>query len=112
MTHEMRLKEKYYNYILNGTKRIEIRLLDEKRQKIKIDDTIIFFKYEDMNEFFKAKVIDLLKYNSFEELINAYDIEILADKSMTKDELLKVFNEFYTKEEQNKYGIVGIKIEI
>ena len=65
-----------------------------------------------MNEFFKAKVIDLLKYNSFEELINAYDIEILADKSMTKDELLKVFNEFYTKEEQNKYGIVGIKIEI
>ena len=75
-------------------------------------DTIIFFKYEDMNEFFKAKVIDLLKYNSFEELINAYDIEILADKSMTKDELLKVFNEFYTKEEQNKYGIVGIKIEI
>ena len=112
MTHEMRLKEKYYNYILNGTKRIEIRLLDEKRQKIKIGDTIIFFKYEDMNEFFKAKVIDLLKYNSFEELINAYDIEILADKSMTKDELLKVFNEFYTKEEQKKYGIVGIKIEI
>ena len=34
MTHEMRLKEKYYNYILNGTKRIEIRLLDEKMQEI------------------------------------------------------------------------------
>ena len=112
MTHEMRLKEKYYDYILHGTKRIEIRLLDEKRQKIKIGDTIKFSKYENSNESFEAKVIELLKYSSFEELINNYDIGLLADKSMTKEELLEVFNEFYTKKEQNKYGVVGIKIEI
>ena len=112
MTHEMKLKEKYYNYILHGTKRIEIRLLDEKRQKIKIGDTIRFSKYENLDESFEVKVIDLLKYNSFEELINNYNIELLADKSMTKEELLEVFNEFYTKEEQDKYGVVGIKIEI
>ena len=34
--HEMKLQPEYYNYILNGTKRIEIRLNDEKRSKIKI----------------------------------------------------------------------------
>lgn len=32
MEHEMKLQDKYYNYILNGTKRIELRLYDEKRQ--------------------------------------------------------------------------------
>lgn len=31
--HNMKLQEKYYNYILNGTKRIELRLYDEKRKK-------------------------------------------------------------------------------
>lgn len=31
--HNMKLQEKYYNYILNGTKRIEIRLYDEKDNK-------------------------------------------------------------------------------
>lgn len=32
MEHIMKLQPKYYNYILNGTKRIEIRLFDEKRK--------------------------------------------------------------------------------
>ena len=33
MIHEMKLQSRYYDYILNGTKRIEIRLNDEKRRK-------------------------------------------------------------------------------
>mgnify|MGYP001642373722 CR=1 FL=1 len=44
MLHEMKLQAEYYNFILNGTKRIEIRLNDEKRQKIKIGDSIKFHK--------------------------------------------------------------------
>ena len=44
MTHEMKLQPEYYNFILNGTKRIEIRLYDEKRQSIKLGDTIKFLK--------------------------------------------------------------------
>lgn len=36
MMHEMKLQPEYYNFILNGTKRIEIRLYDEKRQCIKL----------------------------------------------------------------------------
>ena len=31
MKHEMGLQSKYFDYIKNGTKRIEIRLFDEKR---------------------------------------------------------------------------------
>ena len=30
MIHEMKLQPEYFNYILKGTKRIEIRLNDEK----------------------------------------------------------------------------------
>ena len=44
MTHEMKLQPKYFDYILNGTKRIEIRLNDEKRKKIKLGDKIKFLK--------------------------------------------------------------------
>lgn len=40
MKHEMKLQPKYFEYILNGTKRIEIRLNDEKRQLINIGDEI------------------------------------------------------------------------
>ena len=41
-----------------------------------------------------------------------HDITLLADKSLTKEELLKVLEEFYPKEEQTKYGVLGIRIEL
>lgn len=42
MEHILKLQPKYFDYINNGTKRIELRLYDKKRQKIAIGDTIIF----------------------------------------------------------------------
>lgn len=66
MLHEMKLQAEYYNFILNGTKRIEIRLNDEKRQKIKIGDSIKFLKEPELKESFNAKVINLIKYKNFD----------------------------------------------
>jgi ASC-1-like (ASCH) protein len=110
--HEMKLQPEYYNYILNGTKRIEIRLNDEKRSKIKIGDTIKFLKEPDLKESFKTKVVGLYRYNSFEDLFKDFDISILSDKSMSKEELIDVLEQFYTKEKQEQYGVLGIKIEL
>jgi ASC-1-like (ASCH) protein len=98
----MKLQPEYFNFILNGTKRIEIRLNDEKRQNIKLGDKIKFLKEPDLNESFEAQVIGLLRYNSFEEMFKDYDISILSDKSMTKEELISVLEQFYTKEKQEK----------
>ena len=112
MIHEMKLQPQYFNFILNGTKRIEIRLNDEKRQNIKLGDKIKFLKEPDLNESFEAQVIGLLRYNSFEDMFKDYDISILSDKSMTKEELISVLEPFYTKEKQEKYGVLGIRIEL
>ena len=112
MEHEMKLQPEYYNFILNGTKRIEIRLNDEKRQQIKIGDTIKFLKEPELNEYFQAKVIGLIRYNTFEDMFKDFDISILSDKSMTKKELIAVLEQFYTKEKQEQYGVLGIRIEL
>lgn len=111
--HEMKLRDEYYDFILNGTKRIEIRLNDEKRQKISLGDKIRFHRDPGaLEEFFDTKVIGLLRYNTFEELFKDHDITLLADKSLTKEKLLTVLEEFYPKEEQAKYGVLGIRIEL
>ena len=93
-------------------KRIEIRLNDEKRKRIKLGDKIKFLKETDLKESFEAQVIGLLKYNSFEELLRDYDISILSDANMTKDELISTLEQFYTKEKQKQYGVLGIRIEL
>ena len=109
-THQMNLQPKYFDFIKNGTKRIELRLYDEKRQQIKLGDSIEFLKSE--NEKFKAKVIGLLRYETFSDLFNDFDISVLADQSMTKQELLNVLQEFYTPEKQTQYGVLGIRLEL
>ena len=59
----------------------------------------------------KVKVIGLLRYDTFEELFKDFDIKIMADNSMTKQELLEALEEFYTPEKQKQYGVLGIRIE-
>ena len=110
MKHEMSLQPKYFDYIKNGTKRIELRLFDEKRQKIKIGDIIQFTSSE--GEPLETKVVGLLRYGSFGDLFEDFGISILADVSMTKRELLDVLNGFYSLEKQKELGVVGIRIEV
>lgn len=111
MEHILKLQPKYFDFIDSGTKRIELRLYDEKRQKINVGDTIIFQKEPGLEKTLRVKVIGLLRYNSFEELFNDFDISMLADSLMTKEELLTVLEEFYTPKKQKTYGVVGIRIE-
>ena len=107
----MELQNAYYNYMLKGTKRIELRLYDEKRKNIKIGD-IITITNAQKNEEFEVKVVGLLQYSSFKEMFNDFDIEILADKSMTKEELMNELEKFYPIEKQKQYNVLGIRVEL
>lgn len=110
MNHKMKLQPKYYDFILNGTKRIEIRLNDEKRRMIKVEDTITFYKESLLNESFNVKIVNLYRYNNFNELFDNYNITLLADKSISKEELLNELEKFYSKEKQEQYGVLGIEV--
>lgn len=111
-TYKMKLLPQYFNYIKNGTKRLELRLNDAKRQDLEINDIIIFEKLSENIEYLNTKVKNIYKYKKFDDLVSDFDIELIADKSVTKDELLKTLNEIYTIKEQNKYGVLAIEIEL
>lgn len=107
----MKLRPKYFDCIKNGTKRIELRLNDEKRSIIQLGDEIEFLKEPELKENIRVRVLGLLRYQSFADLFKDFDISVLADKTMTKEELLNVLQEFYTIEKQKEYGVLGIRIE-
>ena len=110
MKHAMNLQNRYFDFIKNGTKRIELRLNDEKRVKIQLGDEIIFAKND--GEKLTAKVVGLLQYDNFANLFRDFPIEILSDKSMTKNELRKTVEEFYAPEKQREFGVLGIRLEL
>ena len=65
MNHVMKLKEKPFDKIKAGIKTVEIRLLDEKRKLLQINDTITFLKLPDLKEKVQVKIRGLLMFKTF-----------------------------------------------
>jgi len=106
----MKLNDRPYEMIKSGAKTIELRLYDEKRRKIKVGDTVCFKSREDE---LTATVKTLHIFRNFEELYAALPLDkcgYTADELATAspDDML----EYYSKEQIEKYGVVGIEIEV
>ena len=67
-TYKMKLLPQYFNYIKNGTKRLELRLNDEKRKDLEINDIIIFEKLSEDIEYLNTKVKKIYKYKNKSQL--------------------------------------------
>lgn len=112
MIHEMRLFEEPFELIKAGKKIIEIRLNDEKRQKVGIGDEIVFYKLQDCKESIKVKVLGLLHYCIFELLYKDIPFSYFGREEYTMEEMLEGTYKIYTKEQERKYGVLGIRIEL
>ncbi len=109
MKIEMKLQNEPFEKIKNGTKIYELRLKDEKRSKIKKDDFIEFTNIL-TNEKLLVKVIDIFSFNNFKDLYEVYDKTLLGYEQNEKADY-KDMEEYYSKEEQEKYGVVAIEIK-
>lgn len=108
MKHEMKLVDFAFKAIKEGKKDIEIRLNDEKRQLIKIND-IIEFKNIDTGEILRVIVINLYKFDNFKDLFNSFEHSRFG---LNDDDNEDIMNRFYTPMEQEKYGALGIQIKL
>ena len=71
-THNMNLNNDPFNRIIDGTKTIELRLNDEKRQLLKEKDLIEFTNRTTL-EVTMVEVVRLYKYSNFDELYKYFD---------------------------------------
>lgn len=111
--HVMNLTPAPMQEIKTGNKTIELRLNDEKRKQISVGDTIKFINTEDSNDTLRVKVVDLFLFSSFAEL---YDNLPLLNCGYNEDNINTASPEdmemYYSREKQNKYGVVGIEISL
>lgn len=106
----MRLHNGPFKLIKDGSKTIELRLNDEKRQMISSGDLITFENRSD-GEKIRVKVVGLHKYPSFEELYKHFDKVSMGYKEDEEADP-KDMEQYYSSEEQSKYGVVGIEVEL
>ena len=110
MTHCMNLWDDSFQAIKEGWKTVEMRLNDEKRSIIDVDD-IIEFTNTTTQEKMSCKVMNIYKYSDFAELYKHHgkiSIGYTEDETANPDDMLS----YYTKEDIEKYGVVGIEISV
>lgn len=105
MIYRMKLQNEPFKQIKKGIKKIEIRLNDEKRKIFEINDYIEFTNITTLEIMF-VKITNLYHFESFEKLFNNFDNSILGCGSY--EEMYK----YYSREEENKYGVLGIEIKV
>src|SRR3989344_75514 len=105
-----KLQQQTFEQIRDGLKSIETRLNDEKRQSLKVGDEIEFCLNSDKSQRIDVKVLDLIKLASFEELLDTFSASDFGAKD--KNDFLIRVRKIYTKEEEEKSGVLGIKIQV
>ena len=107
--HKMNLYPDAFELIENGSKKVEMRLNDEKRQKLTIGDLVIFTNTETKEEII-VEVIDLKTFKSFNELYSSYEKTAIGYK---KDEVANPNDmlNYYSQEQIDKYGALAIEIK-
>ena len=105
MIYRMKLQNEPFKQIKKEIKKIEIRLNDEKRKIFEINDYIEFTNITTLEIMF-VKITNLCHFESFEDLFNYFDKSTLGCGSY--EEMYK----YYSREEENKYGVLGIEIKV
>ena len=110
VVHQMNLNPKPFEQIKSCQKTIELRLWDEKRQKIKEGDCITFTNTS-TGETLTRTVVKLHRFDNFEELYQALP---LLQCGYTEEDVHTAspsdMEQYYSAEQQNEHGVVGIEL--
>ena len=109
MIHYMNLVPSAFKKIADGSKTIELRLNDEKRRLLNVGDVICFTNNSTLEKL-EVLVENLHSYDNFEELYKHFD-KVSMGYNDTDVADYRDMLEYYSSDEQSKYGVLGIKIK-
>lgn len=90
----MGLEYIHFNSIKSGMKKFELRVNDEKRKKVDINDFISFTN--GLGESVKTQVIQISEYNSFPDAINLVGYEKLLPGTVGVDSNEKAIKYYHS----------------
>ena len=107
MKHTMFLMRFAFDKIVNGTKRVEIRLFDAEHQKIKLND-VIEFVCQETDERVLCLVRGLLVFERCDDLVTLLPAKVFGYDN--KEEVRVRLNRRFSFEEQLVNHVLGIII--
>ncbi len=106
---EMYLKERFFEYVVSGSKTTELRVAFESFSRIKVGDEVIFKSGDGRSV--KVEIIDVRKYHNLDEVLQSADVSKLVP-NMTKEQIRKVAPTIFSEAEVKRYGLVLFSFKI
>lgn len=101
----------YFEQIRDGKKTIEGRLNKGDFGKMEIGQ-IVRWTNENKHDYVDTKIINIRHYKSFEEYLRTETlIKCLPDVNSI-EEGVDIYHRFYSVEDENKYGVLAIELEL
>ena len=106
----MNLDTIYFNLIKSGKKEYETRVYDEKRQKIKLLEEVIFTEKGNEKNSFKCIITELSYFKNFKDAIEEVGIRKVLPNAKSLKDGIKIYESFPNyKEGSKKYGVLRMK---
>lgn len=113
MKYTKHLSEPWFTLIKLGIKTCEGRLNKGDFSNMKVNDTIEFFNEDFPNKRnFQVKIIKITKYNNFEKYLRSKTLKKTLPGVSNIKEGLDIYYKYYSKEDEKKYKIIAIDIEV
>ena len=107
--HKLHINSASFERVVNGTKTIEVRLYDERRQRIDIGDEITLINRAN-NKTVQVKVFRLHRAPTFHDLFTMVDVSQVGYE--TSEAAEKSTAEFYDYNDELASGVVGIEFTL
>lgn len=109
----LKVNKKYFNFIKSDKKKVEGRINDEKRQKIKLGQLVRVINADDEKAEPIYSIIQYKhEYPSFKEMLITEGLKNVLPNVKSVEEGVKLYYSFpnYEKEE-SKYGVVALGLQ-
>lgn len=109
MQHTMSLSSDRFLQMAAGTKTVECRLYDAKRQIVQIGDTIIFTNTK-TGETLRTEVTGITRAASFSRLFAQVDPALAGWSSAEAAEA--GMHGYYTEDREQEYGVIALHVQV
>ena len=108
----MSLYAEPFERVKRGEKTREYRLYDEKRQKVRVGDTIAFYRLPDKTESVTVVVKGLRRYADWHSCYAEFFEADLSERYGSIEEAVQAtYDHWWPKEKEEEYGCLVIEIE-
>ena len=106
------LSEPWFSLISLGLKTVEGRKNKGKFKDMKVGEIITWENNDFLPRKIKTRIIGKTEYNTFEEYLSSEGLNKCLPGINDMDTGLSVYYKYYTKEDEQKYGVIAIKLEL